>query len=122
MIELRIKNADGSPYWKEAFDSLPEALKWCAHEQAQPYWDKGRTVEYYDDGDLITFKDGVGSIDPVRKAARDKAKADKDAALKAVRDHYDARLASIAALRGKDLSAAEVKTAVEVLIYLAAGE
>ena len=48
MFKLTIKNADGSHYWTEHFNSMNEGEKWLAEEETRHYWKPGRIAEFFD--------------------------------------------------------------------------
>lgn len=44
-VKLIIKNADGSPYWKENFDSQEKCDAWLDEEKTRPYWKSDHIIE-----------------------------------------------------------------------------
>lgn len=73
-------------------------------------------IGVYEDSDLIEVTPGVVAVSEVKKAERLAREATQAAADKAVLEAKKAKLQAIEALKGKSLSAAEMKAAVEVLI------
>jgi hypothetical protein len=52
-FNLIIKNADGSIYWTENFNSKRELNGWLNEEKTRPYWKKEFTTEIIDNSDAI---------------------------------------------------------------------
>lgn len=85
MINLIIKEVDGSVYWTECFDAAAAAEAWLKEEQSRPYWVEGRTFEIVDNS-----KEEKAKKDAADKAAQARALVVSEAA-SAIRKHRSRR-------------------------------
>lgn len=90
MFVLKIFNPDGSKYWEEQFKTDAERNAWLQEEKKRHYWNPSFTLS------LEEVPDATVVSNPIVDAAKAKVKN----------------------LKGKNLSSAEVKDAVEALLLL----
>ena len=73
MIKLEIKNADGSLYWKETFNTQEECDKWLAEEKTRKYWKSDFTWSSVETNPRDPVKEAAQQA---KKELREQKKAD----------------------------------------------
>lgn len=98
-FELIIKNADGSDYWVERFETKQGLNKWLREEQSRPYWKKDFQVEIVDNTEALAeiAKKAKEAAEAMENAQREKAIAIR-AAVKAFKDKPSKTVADLAKL------------------------
>lgn len=97
-FELVIKNADGSTYWRESFESKLSLNQWLNEEKTRPYWKKEFTTEIVDH--TAELKAAEDALKAAAKAAADANKAAR-AELKKLRDKKNKTLDEAVAILEK---------------------
>lgn len=75
-FELVIKNADGSVYWTEGFDSRLDLNTWLKEEKSRPYWKKNFVVEELDNSKAV--EKAEAATEAARAAFEEKAKLTRE--------------------------------------------
>lgn len=98
MVELVIKNPDGSVYWKSVFNTAEEANKWLSEEETRSYWK----------ADFVSTITDLTPPKAVLDKQADDAKSFRDASVKMSDD--------LSAILKAGVSASNVNQAVTLLI------
>lgn len=101
-FQLVIKNADGSPYWTEYFQTKKDLNIWLDEEKTRKYWRKDFIVEIVDNSEAV-------------------AKAEKDAldALKVQQDKKELLISDLKKFKKtKKPSADEIQQAILNILAL----
>jgi hypothetical protein len=72
MVELIIKNPDGSVYFRMFFNSVAEKNAWLKEEQTRPYWKSDFQLEV-----INTIKEEQAKRDAIKKEFDDREEARK---------------------------------------------